>query len=101
MAAKSKKSLAPVAMSMPSAAPKPEPQLPAQLNLPLPGFSYEALTAFSRETLDAAAKSNAALSAGMEAMGQELMVCARDALKSASATARSLLDAKTFEDVVR
>lgn len=101
MAAKSKKSLEPVPMSMPSIPHKPEPSLPAQLTLPLPGFSYEALTAFSRETIDAATKSNAALSAGMEAMGQELMVYARGALKSASETARGLLDAKTFEDVVR
>ena len=94
MAAKSKKSLHP--MTLPAAAPPPAPPAP-----PPPALSYEALAAFGREAIAAAVQSNAALSAGIEAMGQELMLCARDTLQSASETARGLLGAKTLDDVIR
>jgi hypothetical protein len=66
-----------------------------------PGLDYDGLASFGRENIEAAVKANAALSAGIEAIGQEVMACARTALQSATETARGLLGAKTFEDVVR
>lgn len=63
--------------------------------------SLSELAAFGRDNIEAAVKANAALSAGIEAIGQEVIVCARTALQSASETARGLLGAKTLEDVVK
>ena len=109
MAAKSKKPLQP--MNLPAAATPlarpaaaasaPAPMSPAPLAPFAATVSYEAFAELGREAITAAVKSNAAVSAGMEAMGQELMVYARDALQTASETARGLLGAKTMEDVIR
>jgi hypothetical protein len=66
-----------------------------------PALTYAEFATFGRENIEAAVKTNAALSAGIEALGQEVMVYARSALQNASETARSLLGAKTLEDVVR
>ncbi len=66
-----------------------------------PNLSYAELAAFGRENIEAAVKANAALSAGIEAISQEVMVYARTALQSANETARGLLGAKTLEDVVK
>lgn len=68
---------------------------------PFPGLSYTEFATIGRENIEAAVKTNAALSAGIEALGQEVMVYARTALQSASETARGLLGAKTLEDVVK
>lgn len=92
MAAKPKKSIHPVPLPI-AAVPFAAPQLPT--------LGYDAFSAFGRENIAAAVKANAAFSAGIEAIGEEMMVYARSSLQSASETARSLLGAKTFEDVVR
>ena len=63
--------------------------------------SYDELAEFGRETLAAAMTSNAALSAGLEAVGREVALGARAAFESAGETARGLLGAHTWEDVVR
>ena len=61
---------------------------------------YADFVEFSRDTIEALS-SNAALSAGLEAIGEELAhhVCASCA--SAGETARGLLAARTLEHVVR
>jgi hypothetical protein len=64
-------------------------------------LSYAELAAFSRDNLAAAVKSNAALSAGCEAIGQEVMIFARNTMEHASEVARAWLGARTIEDVVR
>src|SRR5271170_1355318 len=92
MAAKPKKPSEPTFAPV-LAAPRPDPQFPS--------LSYAEFAAFGRENIEAAVKANAALSAGIEAISQEVMVCARTALQSASETARGLLGAKTLEDVVK
>ena len=56
---------------------------------------------FGRDTIEAAMVSNAALNAGLEAIGQEVAQYARKTFESAGETARGLLGARTFEDVVR
>jgi hypothetical protein len=66
-----------------------------------PALGYAELAAFGRENIEAVVKANAALSAGIEAISQEVMVYARTALQSANETARGLLGAKTLEDVVK
>jgi len=76
----------------------PAPESPAFFAF---SYSYAELAAFGRDNLDAAAKANAALTQGLESIGQELMACARAALMSATETARGLLGAKTLEDVVK
>lgn len=68
---------------------------------PAAGLSYAEFAAFGRDNIEAVVKTGAALSAGAEAIGQEVMGYARAALKSASETARGLLGAKTLDDVVR
>ena len=92
MAAKPKKPAEPTFAPVLSA-PAPDPQFPS--------LGYAEFAAFGRENIEAAVKANAALSAGIEAIGQEVMVYARTALQSASETARGLLGAKTLEDVVK
>ena len=94
MAAKGKKSteLAPVDSATIDSPPF-SPQFP--------GLSYADLASFGRENIEAAVKANAAVSAGIEAIGQEVMIYARTALKTASETAHGLLSARTLEDVVR
>ena len=84
-----------------AAAPAPHA---AESALPPPDFpdlSYAGLAALGRDSIEAVVQSNAAISAGIEAMGREIMVAARAALQAAGATARALLEAKTFEEVVR
>jgi hypothetical protein len=65
------------------------------------GPSYADLVAFSRETIESAMYANAALGTGLEAIGQEVAQFAQTAFASAGETARGLLAARTFEDVVR
>ena len=93
MAPKAKKPTAPVPMAKSDALPSTPSSFPA--------FTYAEFAIFGRENIEAAVKANAALSAGMEAISQEVMVYARSALQNASETARGLLGAKTLEDVVR
>ena len=91
MAAKSKKTAEPA-----------EPVAPAESALPaFSRFSYEEFVVLGRENVEAAVKANAALSAGMEAIGQEVVGYTRTALESAGETVRALLAARTFEDFVR
>jgi phasin family protein len=92
MAVKPKKPAEPVFAPGPSVSPP---------NPPFPSLSYAEFATFGRENIEAVVKTNAALSAGMEAISQEVMVYARSALQTASETARSLLGAKTLEDVVK
>jgi hypothetical protein len=66
-----------------------------------PGPSYAEFTDFGRDAIAAAIDTNAALSAGIEKIGQEVVLYARDAFANAGETARGLLGARTFEDVVR
>ena len=66
---------------------------------PMP--NYADFVEFGRDAIEAAMGSNAALSAGLEAIGQEVTQYAHTAFENAGATARSLLGARTFEDVVR
>ena len=77
------------------------PLMPFAAIPPVPGLPYEELTAFSRDTIEAATKSNAAFSAGCEAIGQEVMAYTRNTIEQTSEAARALLAARTFEDVVR
>jgi hypothetical protein len=60
-----------------------------------------AMTDLGRDSIAAATYSNAAFSAGLEAMGREIARSGRLAFESAGATARGLLDARTLEDVTR
>ena len=66
---------------------------------PAPG--YADFAEFSRDTIEAALSSNAALGVGLEAIGQELAHYARATFVNAGETARGLLAARTLEDVVR
>jgi len=66
-----------------------------------PAPRYADFVAFGRDTIAAAVDSNAALSAGLEAIGEEVSHYARTAFEAAGETARGLIDARTFEDVVR
>ena len=72
---------------------------PAAASLAAP--AYADLVEFGGETVAAAMNSNAVLSAGIEALGHEVTLYAHAALQSAGETARGLLGARTFEDVVR
>ncbi len=66
-----------------------------------PAPRYADFVEFGRDSIAAAMSSNAVLSAGIEALGQELALYTHSALQSAGETARGLLGARTFEDVVR
>ncbi|HEY3919025.1 MAG TPA: phasin family protein [Stellaceae bacterium] len=66
-----------------------------------PGLSYAEFVDFGRDTIASAIDSNAALSTGLEAIGKEVALYARTSFESAGETARGLLGARTFEDVVR
>ena len=67
----------------------------------LPGPRYADFVEFGRDTLEAAMSSNVVLSTGLEAIGQEVAQYAHAAFESAGQTARRLLGARTFEDVVQ
>lgn len=82
-----------------SAAVNPVPAVAVAAVQPAP--SYLEFADFGRDTIAAAVNSNAALSAGLEAIGQEVALFARTTFESAGETARGLLGARTFEDVVR
>ncbi|HUZ73135.1 MAG TPA: phasin family protein [Stellaceae bacterium] len=99
MPAKSKKSTV-VATAMiegpestPAAAPFP--------TLGLDSLSLESLADLGRENLAAVAQANRALSEGMQAIGQEILLYARSSLESASQTATALLGAKTLDEVIQ
>lgn len=64
-------------------------------------FSYAELAGLGEGGLEAAARANAALTEGLEALACEAMGGARLAFQSAAEAARRLLGAKTLEDVVR
>jgi hypothetical protein len=68
---------------------------------PLSAPAYADFVEFGRETIAAVMNSNAALSAGLEAIGKEVAQYSRATFESAGQTARSLIGARTFEDVVR
>jgi hypothetical protein len=94
MPAKSKKST--VATIVPIDAPEGAPN-PA----PFPSLSLESLADLGRENLAAVAEANRALSEGMQAIGQEILLYARTSLESASHTATALLGAKTLDEVIQ
>jgi phasin family protein len=105
MAAKAKKSETPRLSAVP-----PAPFTPPFAALgagfdptstPFATLSYAEFAAIGRDNIEAAARTNAALSAGVEAIGREMMECARALLQRTSETARGLLGAKTLEDVVK
>ena len=60
---------------------------------------YEELAALSREHLDAVLKANAALSEGFEALAKEYLGYTHLALTTAGEAAKSLLKAKTLDQV--
>jgi len=66
-----------------------------------PNFSYAELATIGCENIEAAVQANAAVSASIEAVGQELTAYARSTLQSTSDLMRGLLGAKTLEDVVK
>jgi hypothetical protein len=66
-----------------------------------PTFSYAEFTTIGCENIEAAVQANAAVSAGIEAVGQEFTAYARSTLQSTSDLMRGLLGAKTLEDVVK
>jgi phasin family protein len=60
---------------------------------------YEQLAQLGRENFTAAVRANAALSQGLEAIGKEVILCARRSFEQAAETATALLAARTVEDV--
>ena len=100
MAQKAKKAVA-VVVAPPAVPVLSMPVMPSMVVPSIPGLPYEELTAFGRDTIEAATKSNAAFSAGCEAIGQEVMAYTRSTIEQTSETARALLAARTFEDVMR
>jgi hypothetical protein len=77
-----------------SALPPPAAKLASK---PIP----DEIADLGRETVASALNSSAAFNAGVEAIGQEVTSYARASFENAGATARALLGARTFEDVVR
>lgn len=90
MASKSKK-VVPLPVGL-SAEPEALPRV-----LPI---AMESLARLGRENLAALAKANLALSAGLGAMGEELIDYAKSTLASASEAATALLGAKTLDEVL-
>jgi hypothetical protein len=62
---------------------------------------YADFVEFGRETIAMAINSNASLGAGLEAIGEEVAQYSRATFESAGQTARSLIGARTLDDVVR
>ena len=62
---------------------------------------YDELAELGRENFAAVLRANAVLTEGMEAIGQEVVGYARNALEDAAEAATALLAAKTLEDVVQ
>lgn len=101
MASKSKKSVVAVSEAVEAVSEAVEkanggaaPALFAPLDL-------ESLADLGRENIAALAKSNLALSEGMQAIGREILTYARSSLESASQTAAALLEAKTLDEVIQ
>ena len=92
MAAKAKKST--VSASLES--PLSSPDVPR-----FPNLSYEEFATIGCDNIEAAVRTNAAVTAGIEAVGQEFTAYARSTLQSTSDLMRGLLGAKTLEDVVK
>ena len=71
--------------------------------LPAAGLfaGYEELADLGRENFAAVLRANAALTEGMEAIGNEVMGYARTSLENAAEVATALLAAKTLEDLVQ
>src|SRR5579875_2052584 len=63
--------------------------------------SYAEFIDFGRAAIAAAVNSSAAVAAGAEAIGRELVQYSQAAFAAAGETARGLLGARTVEDVVR
>ena len=70
-------------------------------NTALPGLGFVDFVEFGRDTMGATMTATASLSAGAEAIGQEVAQHVRAAFEHAGATTRGLLTARTLEDVVR
>jgi len=68
---------------------------------PLSASDFADFVGFGCETIATVMNSNAALSAGLEAIGEEVAQYARATFESAGQTARSLIGARTLGDVVR
>jgi hypothetical protein len=66
-----------------------------------PRFDLAALADLGRENAAALAKSNLALSEGLQAIGEEVLGYARLSFESASKTAKALLGAKTLDEVIK
>jgi hypothetical protein len=64
-------------------------------------FSYAEFATMGCENIEAAVQTNSAVSAGIEAVGQEFTAYARSTLQSTSDLMRGLLGARTLEDVVK
>jgi hypothetical protein len=92
MAAKAKKLAVPALVE--SASAQTESAFPSALS------GYEELAALSREHLDAMLKANAALSEGFEALAKEYMGYTQAALTAAGEATKSLLEAKTLDQVI-
>jgi hypothetical protein len=82
---------------MPKAPPKASLAVAAKPSLPV----VADFAGFGRDAIATAMNSNAALNAGLEAIGQEVAAYARTTFESAGEVARELLGARTFEDVAR
>ncbi|HZT52181.1 MAG TPA: phasin family protein [Stellaceae bacterium] len=96
MASKSKKSV--VAALAVGKSEKVTEARPAARYAPL---DLESLVDLGRENIAALAQANLALSAGMQALGQELLTYARSSFESASQAAGALFEAKTLDELIR
>jgi len=61
--------------------------------------NYEELADLGRENMAAVMRANEALTAGLEAIGKEVILYARTSFEQAAETATALLGAKSLEDV--
>ena len=61
---------------------------------------YDELAELGKENFGAFVRANAALSHGLEQIGKEVIVYARQSLESAAATTTALLSAKSLQDVI-
>ena len=88
----------PPAQARPKLQIAPAPALPEFQPLPLP--EYDELAALNRQNFLAAAKTGAALTDAMEAIGREFLSFARFSMQNAAKTAEQLMMAKTLQDVI-
>jgi hypothetical protein len=94
MAVKSKKSTA-VVLAAPVAS------IPADHGVSVSPLSLESMVDIGRANIAAVTKANLALSQGLQAIGQELVLYAASSLETASQTATALLGARTLDEVLR